>query len=96
MPFFISSSRRSEAASSPAVIAMQPEAASRRHRSGVKASSNRILPHQEIIDPPFQQRERQGFQSGGWSGLVHEMKPSPTCFDDDSFDLPDGRSGVAS
>ena len=45
-PFSMRASRRSEATSSPPEMAMQPEAASRRQRSGEKVFSKRMLPHQ--------------------------------------------------
>ena len=44
-PFSISASNRSDATSRPPLTAMQPAAASSRHRSGEKVFSNRMLPH---------------------------------------------------
>ena len=48
-PFFIKSSKRSEATSSPPDIAMHPLLAKSCANSGVKVFSKRILPHQEIV-----------------------------------------------
>src|SRR4026208_2022473 len=105
MPFFILTSKRSEAASSPAVTAMHPDAASRRHRSGVKASSKRILPHHEMRSSrssnaiarafhcargcPSPQRSRRGFQRRGRRVFVYEVEGSPVGLIDQTFDLAD-------
>ncbi|MNR34544.1 hypothetical protein D3C85_1523240 [compost metagenome] len=50
-PFFISSSKRSDATSSPPETAMQPLSASRLHSSGLKVFSKRMLPHQLMSLP---------------------------------------------
>ena len=65
MPFFIFSNKRSEAASSPAVTAMQPDAANNRHRSGEKASSKRMLPHHVMVTPRSRSRRAKDFKAAG-------------------------------
>ena len=65
IPFFISASSRSDAASNPALTATQPEAASSRQRSGVKASSKRIFPHQVIVVPRSSSASARSFNPCG-------------------------------
>ena len=48
-PFFMSSSNRSDATSSPPLTATQPASASSWQSSGVKVFSKRMLPHQVML-----------------------------------------------
>ena len=45
--------------------AMHPEAARRRHRSGVKACSKRIFPHHEIVRPRSRRSSASAFSPAG-------------------------------
>ncbi len=73
-PFFISSSRRSDATSSPPLIATQPERASSSTSSGVKVFSKRMLPHQVIDDLPLDQALGERAQHRRRRRLVDEVE----------------------
>ena len=75
IPFFMASSRRSEAASSPAVTATHPEAASRRQRSRVKAVSNRMFPHHVIATPRSNRHNARPLSPAGGAASSTKWNP---------------------
>ena len=73
-PFFMRSSSRSDATSSPPLTATQPDSASSAQSSGVNVFSKRMLPHQVIAELVGDEPLRERAQPGGRRGLVDEVK----------------------
>ena len=73
-PFFMSSSSRSDATSSPPLTATQPGLASSAQSSGVNVFSKRMLPHQVMLNRSSSRALRERAHAGRRRGLVDEVK----------------------